>query len=343
MVNRFLLCARAGAAALALACAFSASARAQTSTSLSVAVQNPPIIRIHLMSGSVSVRTWDRPSVQVSSNGPATVHHFDADAVARAIDTDSIPIFSTSVATREGHIVLPAEEFMAPALASGPHDGVVIAAQETQTVTVTVPQQTALVWIMVTHGQIRLQDYRNGTFLVRVHAGRLDLANVGGAGFAEAARGGITVENSAFDRFRARTATGNIILSNCNARQIEVSSAQGSIIYDNGTFVSGLARFETVTGTIALGIAGGGLQIGAHTAGGQIRSDFTRGVTIRGTGNDVQATMNGGGPVVTASSVNGSIYLYDGAFAARPLLQQQWPSLQQLFKAKNAARPPYRV
>ncbi|HZZ66071.1 MAG TPA: DUF4097 family beta strand repeat-containing protein [Candidatus Baltobacteraceae bacterium] len=341
-MNRFLLRARAGLSALALACTFAAPARAQ-STSVSVPVQNTPIIRIRLESGTLSIRTWDRQTVQITANGPVSIHHFDADAVARAIHSDDIPVFSTSVATHQGHVLLPPEEFMAPALSSAPHDGVVIAAEGAQTVTVTIPQQSALVWAMVAHGRIRLQDYRNGAFLLRVHTGMVALANVGGDGYAEAARGRITVENSAFDRFRARTAAGNIFFSNCNARQIEVSSAHGSIVYDNGTFVPGLARFETVTGDVALGIAGGGVQIGAHSASGQVRSNFTRGAATSGTANDVHATINGGGPVVTASSVSGSIYLYDGAFAARPLLQQQWTPLQQLFKARNAARRPYRV
>jgi hypothetical protein len=344
IVNRFRNAWLAAAAALVAAFLAAGFARADTGTNLSVAVDNPPVVRVQMRSGNLSIRTWDRAQIQVTSSDPVAMTHFEPDAVERALRGGDIPIFSTKVLTPDGQLALPAEDFALPALSQGDHDGVVVfGGDQSASVTVTVPNSTALVWTMVGRGQVRIQNYHGGAFVARVHAGSVLLNNVSGDGYVEAARGVIAIENSAFNRLRARSAIGNILFENCNSRQIEVSSLNGSIAYDNGTFVPGLARFETMNGDVAVGIAGGGVQVGAHSGNGRVYSNFLRGAQVSGSGGDAQAIVNGGGPVVTAVSQRGSVYLYDGSFKARRALGRQWKPVGRLFKAKTCVRRPCRV
>jgi hypothetical protein len=292
----------------------------------------------------VTIRTWDRPQIQITSSDPVAASHFAPAPVERALRGGDIPIFSTKVFTPQGPVALPQEDFSVPSLMDVPHDGVVIFGGDSgASVTITVPASTALIWTMVGRGELHIQDYHGGAFVARVHTGIISLSNVSGDGYVEVARGTIAIDDSAFNRLRARSALGNIFFVNCNARQIEVSSVDGSIAYDNGTFVPGLARFETQNGDIALGIAGGGVQVGAHSASGRIFSSFARGADVRGNGTDTQAIVNGGGPVVTVTSQHGGVYLYDGAFKARPRLQEQWRRVGRLFRARTCARRPCRV
>ncbi len=339
-VHRYILKWLAVAAAPFAAIFAFVPALADSGTSLTFPVENAPVLRIQMRSGNLTIRTWDRAEVQIASSDPVNARHFSAEAVARALHGGDIPIFATSVQTPNGRVTLPLEEFSVGSLANEPHDGVVIfGGDNNATVTVTVPSSTAFIAAIVVHGQLHLLDYRSGTFLARVHNGFMQLVNDGGDGYVEVARGPVVISNSAFDRIRARTALGDILFRDCNARQIEVSSINGSIGYDNGTFVPGLARFETQTGNIALGIAGGGVQIGAHSSNGKVYSDFAHGADVRGNATDTQAIVSGGGPVVTASSQSGSVYLYDGSFKSRGHLQQQWRPVNHLLGPQHPSTP----
>jgi len=343
-VNRFRIGWLGATLALAATLLGALCAHADTGTNLSIPVNNPPVVRVQMRSGNLVIRTWDRQQVQITASDPVVATRFSPDAVERALRGGDIPIFSTKVLTRDGEIALPQEDFSIPTLTETPHDGVVVFGGDNgANVTVTVPASTALIWTMIGRGQLHLQDYHSGAFVARVHTGIISLSNVSGDGYVEAARGAIAIRDSAFNRIRARSAAGNILFANCNARQIEVSSVEGSIAYDNGTFVPGLARFETQNGDIALGIAGGGVQVGAHSGGGRVFSNFTRGADVRGNGTDAQATLNGGGPVVTATSQHGDVYLYDGAFKSRPKLQREWRPVGRMLKARICAGRPCRV
>jgi hypothetical protein len=310
-VNRSHTFAMAIAALLlAFACSF-ARAFADTSQNMTFSTGSAPVVRVQMRSGIITIRTWNQQQIAISSNDPVFAQHFMPDAVERALGGGDIPIFATAVKTPEGILTLPPEAF--PIAPIGPdHDGVLVRPGDDANLTLTVPVSTALVWVVVGRGQVHMRDYRSGSFVVRVHAGSARLQNVGGDGYVEVARGPVILTNSAFNRLRARSAVGDIIFENCNARQIEVSSINGSIAYDNGTFVPGLARFESQNGNVALGIAGGGVQIGAHTAAGRVFQFFGNGASVRGSETDKQVTAGGGGPIVTASTARGNIYLYKG-------------------------------
>lgn len=340
IVDRTLLKVAAAATAALLAFLLGpAPAFAQSGTSVTLPVSGAPVVRVQIRQGTLVIRTWNQPQVQISSGDEVQANHFDSGAVDRALAGGDIPIFSTTILTAQGPLILPAEDFPLPGIGTG-HDGVIVhAIGPPATVTVTIPTGTALLWAAVGRGDLEVHDYRGGAFVARVHAGRITMQNVAGDGYVEAARGPIAFKNSALTRLRARTAAGNILFENCTARQIEVSSILGSIAYDNGTFSPGLARFESQSGNVAIGVAGGSLQIGAHAASGHIFEQLSN-ARLSGSGSDAQATLGSGGPVVTASSMTGNVYLYTGAFkkgrmpqAWRPVgrIIKRQPPLQQKF------------
>ena len=157
-----------------------------------------------------------------------------------------------------------------------------------------------------------------------------------------AARTNIVATNSSFDRLRMRTATGNMLFTGVhvasNSRQ---PAAYGSIVYDNGHFQPGLARFESEHGNVALGVRGGA-QIGAHSGAGHVVSSFHDEAHVQGNPTTKQATVEGGGPVVTATSKNGSVYLYSGSMNEHPHVREQLSGSTRLptTRMPSAAPPP---
>ena len=311
---------------LALLASWPAYARAQQV----VPVSNAPVVRIQMRSGSLTIRTWSKSQVAIESNAPVRARAVDAQTVANSLPPE-IPIFVTPLQTPSGPILLPPETFPLEDILNSPHDGVLVFGGDAGAdVTVTVPSSSALVWATVGRGSISLSDYHNGNFVTLVRNGALQLRNVSGDGYAEAARGRILAANSDFDRLRARTAVGNIIFEGCSSRQIVASSVQGSIAYDNGTFAPGIARFDSQNGNVAIGIARGGVLIDAHSAQGRIFSGFAGGAALTGTPTDAQTVVGPGGPVVTVNSQTGGIFLYDGSLRARGRLQGAWQPVRRL-------------
>lgn len=315
-------------ALLALLASWPAHARAQQVFT----VVNTPVIRMQMRSGTLTIRTWDRNVVQVQSSAPVRARQFGPDAVANSLPPE-VTIPSTMIQTLDGPALLPPESFPLGSVLNAPHDGVVIfGGDQDADVTLTIPVSTAFVWAIVGRGGITLQDYRGGTFVTIVHAGQIHIINGGGDGYAEVARGPLLVQNSAFNLIRTRTASGNIVFENSNVRQIEASSINGSIAYDNGTFVPGIARFESQNGNIAIGVAGGGVRIDAHSSGGKIFSGFASGAAISGSPTDAQAIIGSGGPVVTANSQRGGVYLYNGSLRTHGRLQGAWEPIGRILR-----------
>ncbi len=307
-----------------------------------ISVSGSPVIRMQMRSGSVTIHTWNRPQVQIASTRQIHARRVDPDVVANALPPE-VTIFSTPIQTPNGPAVLPPESFPLGAIAATPHDGVVIfGGDQGADVTLTIPSSTALVWVVVGRGSIAMNGYRSGTLVALVHAGALVLRNVSGDAYAEVARGKIFVANSAFNSIRARTGAGNIVFENCNVREIEASSINGSIAYDNGTFVPGIARFESENGNVAIGVAGGGASIDAHSAMGHVFAGFSSGASLAGSQTDAQAVVGGGGPLVTANSARGSVYLYDGALRARGKLQRAWEPVGRILRRPLQKKLPHR-
>jgi hypothetical protein len=299
-----------------------------------------PILNVHVSRGQVVIQTWDRPQILISSERPIDARHLDPSEVDSGIPKQ-LQIASDRIMTDHGPLTLPAESFVMPELPGGEHDAVV--ARGSGKMTITIPRGTAMVMAQQRAGHLTIDNYR-GVFVAHARAAGVSLNNVGGTGFVESLRGRVVATGSTFDRLRVRTATGNMLFQGCTAHQIEATSTYGSIVYDNGNFQPGLARFESEHGDVALGVRGNA-QIGAHSGSGHVVSSFDDDVQVRGDPTTKQATVGSGGPVVTAASKNGSVYLYSGSMNEHPHVRQALSGSTQLPMRSQSvppARPPAR-
>ncbi len=247
-----------------------------------------------------------------------------------------IQVSSQAIQTAHGLVTLPAESFVLPELPGGAHDAIV--AHGSGRMTVFIPRGTAMVMAQQRGGHLTIENY-HGFFVAHARAAGVSLNNVSGTGFVESLRGLIVATDSTFDRLRVRTATGDMLFKGCTSQQIQATSAYGSIVYDDGVFQPGLARFESEHGNVALGVRGNA-EIGAHSGSGHVESSFDNEANVRGNPATKQATVHGGGPVVTATSKNGSVYLYSGSINEHPRVRQELNGSTRLPIRYPAAAPP---
>jgi hypothetical protein len=277
-----------------------------------------PVLNVHVNRGKVTIQTWDRSQVLISSNGQVNVRHLTAAEVDPGIPK-TLQNPSHTIQTEHGPVTLPAEAFVLPQLPGTQHDAVVASANGN--VTITIPRGTAMILAHQRAGSLTLNGY-HGIFVAHVRSADVSLDGVSGTGYVESLRGRVVATNSTFDRLRARTATGNMLFQGCTSHQIQATSAYGSIVYDDGDFAPGLARFESEHGDVALGVRGNA-QIGAHSGSGHVVSNFDDQAQVHGDPTTKQATVGGGGPVVTASSAHGTVFLYSGSMYDHPHVQEQ--------------------
>lgn len=294
-----------------------------------------PVIVAQMRTGTLTVRTWNRPQVRVVSDGGVTSRQVPAQQIARRIPAQ-IPLGAPQFQTPGGVIALPPEPFVVPKLSAGAHAGVVL--RGSGNAVVTIPSTSALLVARLQRGAVTINGYRNGVFVAIVRVGSVRLQNVAGIGAVQVLSGRIIALHSDFTRLQARTARGNLMFHNCNAAQIEAASVRGSIVYDNGTFNPGLAHFQSEQGNIAIGVASGGVQFGAQSASGHVYSALAQGSNFQRGGNSAQATIRGGGPVVTATSGTGSVFLYRGTLRNQPQLRAQMQQIQRRFQRKRQAQ-----
>jgi hypothetical protein len=276
-----------------------------------------PIVNVNVGRGQVTIETWDRPQVLVASQQPIDVRQLTPDQVDPRIPK-AMQMQSHTIQTEHGTVTLPAESFVLPELPGTSHDAIM--AQGDGRMTIMIPRGTAMVIAHMRAGHLNLNDY-HGVFITHVRAAEVSLNHVSGTGYLESLRGRVVATDSTFDRLRVRTATANMLFQGCTSHQIQASSTYGSIVYDNGSFEPGMARFESDHGNVALGVRGNA-QIGAHSDAGHVVSSFQDDTQVSGDPATKQATVGGGGPVVTATSKNGSVYLYDGSMNDHPHVRQ---------------------
>lgn len=301
------------------ACAAAGVTRASADTQ-TIATSGAPVVFAQLQAGVVTVRTWNRTDVQVDADPTVNVRHIDR---IPANLPPAFTFFSQTIDTPDGPLMLPPEPFLIQPLdPSSSHDAV--AFNGYGNLTITVPSGSPLLVTRVAQGEVSIDGYHGGTFFATVRAGMLRLDDVSGTGGFQVNNGPVLVRNSTLDRIRGRTGRGNMFFENCTARQIEATSLTGSIVYDNGSFEPGLARFESARGNIALGIGRGGAQIDAHSGDGRVLSE-----------GSFQS-----GPVVTATTERGTVIYYNGSLRSHPDLRRQFPSHGEHPIPTRTRRPP---
>jgi hypothetical protein len=283
-------------------------------------VRDQAYVSISGIKGDITVRTWNKPYVQVESDddfvGVKTLVKYGGSDLPFDIPMRALP-----VPTKSGPVALPPEAFLVTSVRAGEHDGVFIRGTS-GTATVTVPASLGVLAIFFVRGgpsHVHIDGVRNATMIVSLRGGAVNLNNAGGDGFIQVLNGRVIATNGNFNRIRVRTVNDNVFFQRCTAKQIEASSYHGNVVFDNGTFMPGQARFDSAFGNVLVGIENrGGAQITAHSGAGHIFSNFSGSVVkLEQQNADAVAVVNGGGPLVNLTSEHGNVYLYEGAIGMK--------------------------
>ena len=333
----------AGCAFLLVVLARAAAARAVPSV---LDVHDQAVVQVWARGASeVTVRTWDRPAVQVESDDEQI--RINRRTVAFGTPHDplsaTIPVTTIQIRDAQGNpttATLPPEDFpYAPDMRAGNHDVVIIAAGEGSSTTVTIPAATAILDARIFGvGRLTIDNYHGGTLFVMSGGGQTTLENVQSATFVQALNGRFMAVDSTFDRLRARGNTAAMIFERCHAKQIEVTTRAGPIVYDNGYFDGGLARFESTSGPIAVGLAGPA-QVTARSQEGRVFGLWDRRTPFeQRSENDLTAVVAGGGPLVTAVTARANVFLYDGSLLTRREVPPAWRAIHAAFRVNRPER-----
>ena len=349
-VHAFRPFALGGVLWVALGAALPSVAAARTEAT-SIDGLSAPIVRVNLEQANVTIRTWSRAEVKVEGDAGTFVVLHEIRRIPEYLPP--APIAPAVTQGPEGNtITLPAESFVIATVHPGPRDFVEINAPGSDQpaaafaafagpMTVTVPSDSVLVAAHLVNGSIDIDNYHGGTFIATVRAGQVSLDDVGGDGFVQVIRGPLVVTNSNLNRLRARTALGNMLFRRCRSRQIQASSVDGSIVYDAGSFEPGLARFDSARGDVAIGATGASQLNGRVSGGGRIYTLFDRGERVETGSYEAKAQLDGGGPVVNASSTAGNVYLYDGSLRAHGRLSPEWRAPRQILNGRDVPEAGY--
>lgn len=322
----------AGAVLLFLPFLAPVGARAASST---LDVPNQVIVQVTGGARSdVTVRGWYRPTVQVDSDDDAlsVAHQTRVFGNPKNPMSVTIPLQSVRYRDAGGGLVaatLPPEDFpYSSELHPGAHEIVRITAAEGSRTTVMVPATTG---ILVTRirgsGTMTINDYRGTTLLAFMQNGHMNINNVATSAFLQPLNGVLRVSDSSFDRLRMRANTGTLMCERCRSRQVEATTLSGPIVYDNGTFDSGLARFESTTGHVAIGVANGA-QVAARSGDGKVYGMWDRRTVMQAHGeNEATASVGGGGPLVNAVTGHGNVFVYDGSLSTRRNVPLEWRTI----------------
>jgi|HubBroStandDraft_1064217.scaffolds.fasta_scaffold03787_11 hypothetical protein len=316
---------------------------ADTTTTL---LGDQPVIRI-LVRGAgndVLVHTWDRPFLQVDS--PDVTPTVTREGATWGTPTRPLvarlPPFAY-VERQDGQVIgtglLPPEDFPFSGFRVGPHDVVTVAAPAGSHLIVTVPAGTGILEVRSGGGQTTIDGYRGANLFVLQGNGRVRLSDSDTTAFLQQQNGQLSLIDDDFARVRVRVNAAGVAFERCRTTQIEASTISGSIVYDGGTFEPGLARFESETGSIALGV-NAGAELVAHSQSGRVFTQFDAPTALAQQGeSDARATVGGGGALVNAISQRGNVYLYDGAFADHRGLGPEWRPVHEFFNRRAGPRP----
>jgi hypothetical protein len=347
------------AAGALLAGVLSGCPRAAAAATTSYDVTGQVVVQVIGHAASIAIRTWSRDAVQIDWPDGAAFTTSKSTLATRP----SFLIPTVNVAEAQGQegtvttTLLP-EDFPVPRLLPGLHDVVRVlemrpplepsAPAPPAELRLMIPESTGLVNVRSDRGTVMLRDY-HGTTIVADRRGRVTFNGVSGDAFVQPLNGNFYALDSTFDRLRIRSNRADQVFDGCRVKQIEATTLTGNIIFDNGVFDPGLARFDSDRGAIALGI-NGGAQIGAHTLDGRLLTSVPAGPPAPLLGRDdsdsVEVVGNGG-PLVSATSTHGDILLFEGSLTERrpAMLGAGWRPMIDLLQANRdfARRKPQLV
>ena len=284
----------------------------------------------------IAVHVWDRPTVQVdyAEDGvPAVERRVVGFGAQRFPLVQQIP--PQLYVMPAGNGALAPEEFPFAAFRPGQHDVVNVTAPEGSHLVITVPATTGILALRVGGGHTSVEGYRGANLFVVQNQGRVQVTGASTTAFVQMNYGAFYAADDTFERIRVRGIAAHDVFERCRSKQIEATSIAGSIVYDGGAFDPGLARFESQTGSIALGVTSPA-QLTGRSSEGRVLTLFDRrgvaSVEQHGDGEAV-ATVGGGGPLVNAISGRGNVYFYDGTLLSRRAVTPEWRQLHQLFNA----------
>jgi len=314
-------------------------------TVLEFPVGDQAFVHVNGRQAIITVKTWDRNAVQVDwpDGEPFTAFKGSQNWIGAPVPIPGRPVKEKISPGNFVDAALPSEEFPITGVAIGLHDSIRIkedapppdlvrSTTDFSHVTVTIPTSAKIVELQDGRGDVFLSDYRGNTF-VSGGGARVVLTNVSGDAFVQSMFGHLYALDSNFDHLRARSNGADLVFERCHIKQIEASTLTGSIVYDNGSFEPGLARFESDRGNVALGVSGNA-QLGAHVQDGHIFSTFSGRSAVTGA-NDGSAVVGNGGPLVNATSAHGNVYMYEGSIVDRRGLASDWRNVTATLVSKR--------
>ena len=330
-----------------VSCSIGAAAPALAGTSsFDVGDQAVVNVLVRGRGNQVTVRVWDRPSVQVdyADDGAPTVEKQSITfGTPRFPLAQQIPLQFYTARDKDGQIIagapLPPEVFPYASFRPGPHDAVNVVAAEGARMVVTLPATTGILTLRIGGGQTVLEGYRGANLFIVQNQGRIQLSGATTSAFVQMNYGAFYAADGNFERIRVRGIAAHDVFERCRTRQIEATSVSGSILYDGGSFDPGLARFESQTGHIALGVNSPAQLVG-RSQQGHVYTLFDRRTNVeQRSDGEATATVGEGGPLVNAISTRGNVFFYDGTLAGRRGIAPEWRGLHQLFNAHRRAAP----
>ncbi|HTD37232.1 MAG TPA: hypothetical protein VK669_06950 [Candidatus Limnocylindrales bacterium] len=292
----------------------------------------------------ITIRTWDRGSVQIEyadENAPVVgrnVANFGMRGLVQQIPPQLYALHDREGLPSAAGALAP-EEFPYAGFRGGSHDVVRIDAPENSRLIVTVPASTGILALRAGGSQTTVEGYRGANLFVMQNQGRVQVMNAATTAFVQVNHGVVYAADSTFDRLRVRGITAHDVFERCRSKQIEATSVFGSIVYDGGSFDPGLARFESQTGSIALGVTSAA-QLNGRSGEGHVYTMFDRraGANVeQHADGEAVATVGGGGPLVSAISTRGNVYFYDGSLLSRRSVAGEWRTVNQLFNTHRRA------
>jgi hypothetical protein len=287
----------------------------------------------------ITVRSWDRPVVQVDSaeGAPAVERRVAIFGTEKLPLTTPIPPMQYMQREGDGFGggTLPPEEFPYAAFRAGPHDVVRVNVDAGAHVVVTVPATTGLLRTAILGGQTTIEGFRGANLYAVQGSGKLLVVGSSTTAFVQLNTGRLTLEDSAFERIRLRANNAHVVFVRCRSRQIEATTVSGPIVYDGGTFDPGLARFDSQSGDIALGSIAGA-QLAGRSQNGHVFTMFDGRTPVQQAADGTAtAQVGGGGPLVNAISTRGNVFLYEGSLANRRDLPPEWRPVQNSYARRR--------